>query len=250
MYLGNISLGAFWVLGAAQGTRQGPCPSWSWQSGWVPHHCKWLNQQPLVMCRSGMLPIALASHLFQEATSKAKRKYQSQKDVQPSFLYVLCSRPLSQRESVCVEGWEAPGLCYLPHLPKAGFAEGSGVWPTTGYIWWHCLLNSRSEPTVWSRVSWTEGGEYMFLECGLPQVLSHGSLLPRKMGIIILVLQGRNLRLIWSCDLSSGLLEGSSFLLMLLTSSSFSSETHMGSRALKCFETPGDLVSFIPFTYF
>lgn len=27
-------------------------------------------------------------------------------------------------------------------------------------------------------------------------------------------------------------------------------QTHMGSGALKDFETPGDLVSFIPFTYF
>lgn len=68
--------------------------------------------------------------------------------------------------------------------------------------------------------------------------------LPRKVGINMLIWQGRTLTSSWICDLSSGLTDGSQ-----LPHHVPLIQIRLEYRVLKGSEIPGDIVSFIPFTY-
>lgn len=116
-YSGDISLGAFWVLGVHQSGRHGAD---SLAEFHVPR--TWSSPKPLEMCRFVRLPVARKEvpHLFPEAASEAQRKHHSQRAGGLSLIYALCPQPLSYRERVCVEGWEAQGMCSLS-TPSQGF---------------------------------------------------------------------------------------------------------------------------------
>lgn len=130
---------------------------------------------------------------------------------------------------------------YPPRAGSAGWSGWGGRVATTVYIGWPYFLNPRSEPMVRSRVSRTEGGKHIFPECSLPWVLWHGPLAQGDR-YYCLAFGGASSR--GSCDLGSGRSDGSRSYELL------TSETRLESGALKSFETPGDLVSSIPFTYF
>lgn len=135
--------------------------------------------------------------------------------------------------SLSSQGW----LCWVIGVGWGGVA-------TTVHIGWPYFLNPRSEPMVQSRVSRTEGGKHIFPECSLPWVLWHG---PPAQGdrYYCLAFGGASSR--GSCDLGSGRSDGSRSYELLTHAPLI--QTRLESGALKSFETPGDLVSFIPFTY-
>ena len=83
IYTGDISLGAFWVLGVHRSVRHGAD---SLAEFHITHTR--LSPKPLEMYRFVRLPIVQKEvpHLFQEAASEAKRKHYSQRAGRPRLI--------------------------------------------------------------------------------------------------------------------------------------------------------------------